>query len=111
MTASTPPAEPFTKALHDIMTRMRACATPTQVQRFIDAHRHWLYCVAWQIGNRARDRMPAVDEYLAMRLGSAGGPPTIALLEIAHGKEVPATERDSPACVRGPASVTPRCSG
>jgi hypothetical protein len=35
-----------------------------------------------------------------MRLGSAGGPPTLAMLEIANGEEVPAAEMDSPV-VRG----------
>ncbi|CAM3349769.1 hypothetical protein KIPE111705_03925 [Kibdelosporangium persicum] len=97
MTSSVVPTEPFAKALHDIMTRMRAFATPTQVRRFMDAHRHWLYSVAWQIGNQAQGHMPALDEYLTMRLGSAGGPPTIALLEIANNQEVPAREMDSPA--------------
>jgi hypothetical protein len=91
------PAEPYAAALHDIASRMRAQVTATVFRRFVDAHRHWLYCVAWQIGNRAADRMPTVPEYLTMRIGSAGGPPTIALLEIANGIEVPAREMDSPA--------------
>jgi hypothetical protein len=56
MDDSLPPAGRYPAALHDIITRMRACATPTQVRRFVDAHRHWLYCVAWQIGNKAAGR-------------------------------------------------------
>lgn len=94
---SARPADPYASALHDIVTRMRGCATPTQVRRFANAHRHWLYCVAWQVANKSTDRMPNLDEYLTMRIGSAGGPPTIALLEIANGREVPAGEMDSPA--------------
>jgi hypothetical protein len=90
-----PPAEPYAAALHDIAARMRAQVTGTVFRRFVDAHRHWLYCVAWQVGNRAAGRMPTLPEYLTMRLGSAGGPPTIALLEIANGIEVPAPEMDS----------------
>jgi hypothetical protein len=39
--------------------------------------------------------MPSVGEYLAMRLGSSGGPPTVALPEIAVGAEIPAREMDS----------------
>jgi hypothetical protein len=66
-------------------------------RRFADAHRAWLYCVAWQIGNRAAGKMPAMQEYLTMRIASAGGPPTIALLEVANGIEVQAREMDSPA--------------
>jgi hypothetical protein len=94
---SETPAEPYAAALHDIARRMRAQVTPTVFRRFVDAHRHWLYCVAWQVGNRAAGRMPTVDEYLTMRIGSAGGPPTIALLEVANGIEVPPEEMDSPA--------------
>jgi hypothetical protein len=96
MEDSEPPTDRFSIALHDIVQRMRTCASPTQVRRFIDAHRHWLYCVAWQIGNKAEGRMPGLDEYLAMRIGAAGGPPTIALLEIANKLEIPAREMDSP---------------
>jgi hypothetical protein len=95
--ADTPPAEPYAVALYDIVARMRTQVSDTVVRRFVEAHRYWLYCVAWQIGNRAADRMPPMPEYLAMRLGSAGGPPTIALLEIANDIEVPSREMDSPA--------------
>ncbi|SFT33095.1 hypothetical protein SAMN04487904_101154 [Actinopolyspora lacussalsi subsp. righensis] len=86
----------YLDALHDIGLTMRELATPTQVRRFIDAHRAWLYCVAWQVGNRARGEMPDLDDYLAMRLGSSGGFPTMALLEIGNGAEVPAAEMDHP---------------
>ncbi len=91
------PGEPYAAALHSIVTRMRAQVSGTVVHRFTAAHRYWLYCVAWQIANRAAGRMPTLPEYLTMRLGSAGGPPTIALLEVANGIEVPAREMDSPA--------------
>jgi hypothetical protein len=95
--SAEPPAEAYGAALHDIVRTMRTQVSETVVRRFTEAHRHWLYCVAWQIGNRAAGRMPAVPEYLTMRLGSAGGPPTIALLEVANGIEVPSAEMDSPA--------------
>jgi hypothetical protein len=95
LAGSVSPTDLHAAALHDVAARMRACATPVQMRRFIDAHRHWLYCVAWQIANNAACRMPTVGEYLAMRLGSAGGPPTIALLEIAMGVEVPGHDMDT----------------
>ncbi|HEX2133473.1 MAG TPA: hypothetical protein VHH15_18140 [Actinophytocola sp.] len=91
------PDEPYAAALHTIVTRMRAQVSDTVVRRFTDAQRHWLYDVAWQVGNHAAGRMPTVPEYLTMRLGSSGGPPTIALLEIANAIEVPSREMDSPA--------------
>jgi hypothetical protein len=92
---TVPPAEPYAAALHDIGARMRAQVTGTVFRRFVDAHRHWLFCVAWQIGNRAAGRMPTLQEYLTLRIGSAGGPPTIELLEVANGIEVPPREMDS----------------
>jgi hypothetical protein len=94
---TVPPVEPYAAAPRDIAARMRAQATDTVFRRFVEAHRQWLYCVAWQGGNRATGRMPTVEEYLTMRLGSAGGLPTIELLEVANGIEVPSREMDSPA--------------
>ncbi len=93
----TPPDDDvFAVALHDIGRRFRECATPVQVRRFNEAHRSWLMAVAWQIGNNQRGYMPSLDEYVTLRLGSSGGPPTLAMLEIANGAEVPASEMDSP---------------
>ncbi|NHD15705.1 hypothetical protein G9447_02425 [Actinopolyspora sp. BKK1] len=88
--------DPYLGALHDIGLTMRELATPTQVRRFIDAHRAWLHAVAWQIGNQARNEMPGLDDYITMRLGSCGGFPTMALLEIGNGAEVPDSEMDHP---------------
>ncbi|MEJ3750154.1 terpene synthase family protein [Actinomycetes bacterium KLBMP 9797] len=88
-------ADRFTVAVHDIGRAFREHATPTQVRRFAEAHRRWLLDVAWQVGNRSRGYMPDLNEYTAMRLGSCGGPPTFAMLEIANGAEVPAKEMDS----------------
>lgn len=87
----------YAAAVHDLGERFRAMATPVQVRRFLDAHRAWLAGVQWQVGNRARGHMPGLDDYLTMRLHSAGGEPTYAMLEIVNGAEVPAAEMDSPA--------------
>lgn len=92
-----PGDDPFVAALQDIGRRFAACATPVQVRRFADAHRAWLFGVAWQVANRAAARMPTLAEYTAMRPNAAGGPPTLAMLEIAMGQEVPAAEMDAPA--------------
>ncbi|MGK5450160.1 terpene synthase family protein [Streptomyces radiopugnans] len=89
--------DPYAAAVHDLGERFRACATPVQVRRFLHVHRAWLAGVQWQIGNRARGHMPTLDDYLTMRLHSAGGEPTYAMLEIANRAEVPAREMDSPA--------------
>lgn len=67
------------------------------MRRFVHAHRGWLTGVQRQVGNRARGHMPSLDDYLTMRLHSAGGEPTFAMLEIVNGAEVPAAEMDSAA--------------
>ncbi|WP_309111246.1 hypothetical protein [Saccharothrix sp.] len=85
----------FALALQDIARDMHACATPVQVQRFIDAHRAWLFAVAWQVANRECGHMPSLEDYAVQRLNSAGGAPTLELLEIANRAEVPAAEMDS----------------
>lgn len=90
-----PDDDVFAVALRDIGQRFRECATPVQVRRFNEAHRTWLMGVAWQISNRASDYMPDLDEYVSLRMCSAGGPPTLAMLEIANGTEVPARDMDS----------------
>lgn len=90
-------ADPYAAALHEIGELFRAVAGPVQNRRFHHAHRAWLTGVQWQIGNRATGRMPDLDDYLTMRLHSAGGEPTYAMLEIANGLDVPDREMDSPA--------------
>ncbi|GAA1596414.1 hypothetical protein GCM10009678_92960 [Actinomadura kijaniata] len=89
--------DPLVTALQDIGRSFQECATPVQVRRFHDAHRAWLFAVAWQISNRARGHMPDLADYTTMRLHSAGGAPTLAMLEIACGAEVPGREMDAPA--------------
>lgn len=87
----------YARAAQDIVRGMYELRTPTQARRFTDAHRAWLFATAWQVANRARGHMPDLDDYTAMRLHTCGGAPTIALLEIANGPEVPGAEMDSPA--------------
>ncbi|MFB4306862.1 terpene synthase family protein [Actinomadura sp. GTD37] len=87
----------YAAAVHDIGARFRKLASPVQFQRFVAAHRAWLAGVAWQVANQARGHMPDLEDYLTMRLHSAGGEPTFAMLEIAGGSEVPAAEMELPA--------------
>jgi hypothetical protein len=86
----------YARALQDVAARVRRVGTPVGFQRFVAAHRAWLMGVAWQIGNEARGVLPGLEDYLTMRLHSAGGEPTYALLEIANRAEVPAAEMDAP---------------
>ncbi|WP_199828827.1 terpene synthase family protein [Streptomyces sp. NRRL B-24085] len=96
-TDSARPDDRYARALQDIMRRIRSFTPPTQVSRFVHAHRAWLSGVAWQIGNQAVGRMPELDEFLSMRLLAAGGHPTFALLEIATGGDLSDRELYRPA--------------
>ncbi|GGL62758.1 hypothetical protein GCM10010129_02980 [Streptomyces fumigatiscleroticus] len=87
----------YATALRDIMRRLRSRTPPTQVSRFVHAHRAWLSGVAWQVGNQALGHMPGLDDFLAMRLLAAGGEPAFALLEPATGVQVPDREMHRPA--------------
>src|SRR5437588_215784 len=91
--------QPYAAAIHDLGERFRAVATPAVVRRFINAHCGWLAGVQWQIANQSCGCMPELDDYLTMRLHSAGGEPTFELLEIANGIEVPADEIYAPRVV------------
>lgn len=96
-TGTATPDDRYAGALQDITRRFRSFAPPTQVSRFVHAHRAWLSGVAWQIGNQAVGRMPGLDEFLTMRLLAAGGFPTFAMLELATGAEVPDRDMHRPA--------------
>lgn len=89
----------YAAAVHELGETFRGIAPPAVVRRFVDAHRAWLWGVQWQIGNRARGVLPSLDDYLTMRLHSAGGEPTFALWEIANGIQVPEAEMYSPRVV------------
>lgn len=82
--------------LCDLARRYRALATPAQAERWVTAHRRWLFGVVQQISRRAAAIPPGLDEYLLTRLHEAGGPPTEAMFEFANDAEVPRQELDSP---------------
>ena len=88
--------DPCLLALHDLATRFQACATPVQMNRWVEAHRKWLFGVVQRRSLAARDAMPDLDDYLTMRLHDAAGAPITSMIEIVAGLEVPAWEMDSP---------------
>lgn len=90
-----PDPDPLIAALQGVAQLYRECATPVQIRRWIDGFRGWILGVAWQIQNRASGHMPALDEYVCMRLNSAAGPLTVSHIEIANGSEVSAVEMDA----------------
>lgn len=88
-------ADPHATAMADIMRRLHDTATPTQVQRFIAAHRRWLLAEVWDIANHERGVLPSLDDFTVIRLGTAGGEIALTWLEIAAGPEIPGDELNS----------------
>lgn len=91
--------DPYLLALADIRAGFGRFATDTQLRRWANAHRGWLVGVVWEASNDEHGVLPGLADYLAMRLGSCGGEPTTAMIEMANGAEVPAREMDAPLVV------------
>jgi hypothetical protein len=83
--------------LCDLAHRYQKLATPTQYERWLTAHRRWLFGVVQQITCRSLGRPLTLDDYLLIRLSDCGGLPTQAMFEFANTAEIPGREFDSPA--------------
>ncbi|WP_158858048.1 terpene synthase family protein [Streptomyces sp. NRRL B-1347] len=83
-------------ALCDLARSYRRLGTAVQTERWIHAHRRWLFAAATQRALRSAAGKVGVDDYFRTRLHDAGGPPTQAMFEFANAAEVPGAEMDSP---------------
>lgn len=88
--------DPHLLGLCDLMRSYRQLATATQTERWITAHRRWLFGVVQQAALRAGGGTRRIDDYFAVRLHDCGGPPTQAMFEFANAAEVPGGELHSP---------------
>lgn len=81
-------------AMQSLMSSVQAVATPTQLSRFVEAHRKWFHAILWGMSNPA----PAgLDEFLHLRMLNAGGAASLCWSEITTGEEIPGAEFHSPA--------------
>jgi hypothetical protein len=85
------------RPLGQIMTALRKYATPVQVQRFVDAHRHWMMGTLWQMSNAAHHVVLDMDSYAIQRHASAGVLMFMSWSEITAGDEIPGSEMHDPA--------------
>ncbi len=83
------PRHVFAAALRDLRIRLAAVATHAQVARWIDAMRGYLTATLWESANRQDSIIPSLSEYTAMRLHSGAMKPSVALLDVADGYELP----------------------
>ncbi|WP_275670183.1 terpene synthase family protein, partial [Streptomyces sp. L-9-10] len=71
-------------ALQSLMVSVQAVASPTQLYRFVEAHRKWFHSILWGMANPA----PAgLDEFLHLRMLNAGGAASLSWSEITTGEE------------------------
>jgi Terpene synthase family 2, C-terminal metal binding len=90
-------ADPFIVVLQDLHGRLSALASPTQLRRWIDGHRHWLGSVVWQNSYNERGIVATLDEYLTFRGPATAGPVVVGLSDFVNGYELPEHTCQDPA--------------
>ncbi|WP_411119878.1 terpene synthase family protein [Streptomyces sp. 058-1L] len=81
-------------ALQSLMASVQAVATPTQLARFVEAHRKWFHAILWGMASPA---LTSLDEFVHQRMLNAGGAASLCWSEITNGEEIPNAELHSPA--------------
>ncbi|RDI50743.1 selina-4(15),7(11)-diene synthase [Nocardia mexicana] len=83
--------------LRELRQRMDEYATPSQATRWVEGLRQYFLSVVWEAHHRERDSVPSLDDYTLMRLYTGATTVIFPLLEMAHGYELDADERDATA--------------
>ncbi|MBQ6644098.1 MAG: hypothetical protein IJH84_24115 [Saccharopolyspora sp.] len=84
--------DPHLLGLCDLAHSYRRLATPAQTERWINAHRRWLFGVVQQNAQRAAGGPKTLDDFFVVRLHDCGGPPTQSMFEFANAAEIPGSE-------------------
>lgn len=96
--------DPYAQSLRDLRLRLERVASPTQVRRWSDAVRSYLYAQVWEAANRDDQRVCDVDSYTVLRLYSGAVNVCPTLIDIVNGHEVSSRELARP-LVRAAAEV------
>jgi Terpene synthase family 2, C-terminal metal binding len=89
--------DPFIVALQDLHARFWDLASPVQLRRWIDGHRHWLSSVVWQNSYNERGVIASLDEYLTFRGPATAGPVVVGASDFVDGYELPERDCQDPA--------------
>lgn len=89
--------DPFIVALQDLHARFWELASPIQLRRWIDGHRHWLSSVVWQNSYNERGVVANLDEYLTFRGPATAGPVVVGASDFVDGYELPERDCQDPA--------------
>lgn len=86
--------DPLAAGLRDLRRRIDRHATPAQATRWVDALREYFLAVVWEAEHRHQGTIPALSDYVLMRLYDGATTVVMPLLEMGHGYELTPNERD-----------------
>ncbi|AYY13809.1 hypothetical protein EF847_14995 [Actinobacteria bacterium YIM 96077] len=81
--------DPFVAAAGDIAAELRRHVSPAQMGHFVDGVRSYVLGCVWHLTNEQQGIIPAVDDYLSVRLLECGGRFVVALAAMADGLDIP----------------------
>ncbi|WP_431045802.1 terpene synthase family protein [Streptomyces sp. P1-3] len=90
------PGNPWAEGLRDIRERLAGYGTPSQVARWAEELRKYLFGLIWEAANRSAGRIPTVNDYTAMWLNVTATGPSLMFIDISSGYEVPAADMVRP---------------
>ncbi|MFD7625531.1 selina-4(15),7(11)-diene synthase [Streptomyces sp. NPDC059851] len=89
--------DPLAQGLRDLSRRVSRYGTVGQTARWIDSLREYFFAVVWEAAHRGEGTVPSLNDYTLMRLYDGATTVVFPLLEMGHGYELSAHERDHPA--------------
>ncbi len=90
-------ANPFAAALADLRSQLAQVATPVQLARWSSAMQAYFLANTAIAIQSARGIVPDLDTYVTLRIHSGAVKPTLMLLDVADGYELPAAQLEHPA--------------
>lgn len=85
-------ADPFARALWSVRQRIAQDGSAEQLGRFCMAVKEYLFAQVWEAGNRESGRVPSLSDYLLMRRTTGATYTCLALIDVASGYSLSATE-------------------
>jgi hypothetical protein len=88
--------DPFIAALADLRCELERVATPVQVARWSSSMQAYFLANTAATIQNSRGVVPDLDTYVSLRIHSGAVKPTLMLLDVADGYELPAAQLERP---------------
>lgn len=88
--------DPLARGLRDLRRRVARYGTAGQTAAWVCALREYFFSVVWESSHRTAGTVPSLNDYTLMRLYDGATTVVFPLLEMGHGYELAAHERDRP---------------